>query len=503
MTAPASSDAPPMLGGSRVWICLATMAAAFLALLDITIVNICLPQIQATFDADVDELGWVTTAYMIANIIVMPLTGFGTARFGYRRYFAGACLVFAVGTALCASSTTFHGFVAARALQGLGGGALIPLSQAILFDRFPKRQMGLAGALFGVAALAGPMIGPSLGAVLLEHVQWPWLFRLGVPIAATSGLLVYLHLEEPAPRGREERFDLYGFTLLALGLASLQFVLEEGNRRDWFDSPLIVSLSLVAAICLPALVTHSIRSSGVAVVDLRVFANLRFTMASTVNVMLGIAMICGSFFNALFFSSVLSYTPLAIGSVLFWANAVDFIVIPLSSLLIKFVDGRWVLGAGTLILAWSFWLNSALRLDAGFYQVVLPATVRSIGSSIMLVPLTLAAFADLDGKRRTGAVGIFNVLRELGASLGIACSAHLLTSRVKENALATLDQISPGDVASFGRADVSEISAWLMQHAAVEAYADLYRAFTIVVLITVPCVLALSTVPEEPPPRLE
>jgi DHA2 family multidrug resistance protein len=492
-SAAAPIDDAPVLGGSQIWICIATMFAAFLALLDITIVNICLPQIQATFAAELDELGWVTTAYMIANVIVMPLTGFGSARFGYRRYFAGACIVFAIGTALCASATTFQGFVVARALQGLGGGALIPLSQAILFDRFPRSKMGLAGALFGIAALAGPMIGPSLGASLLEYVEWPWLFRLGVPIALAAGALVYVHLEEPAPRGRNESFDLYGFALLTLGLASLQFVLEEGNRRDWWGSQLIVSLTITAAICLTALGVHSVRSGGLAVVDLRVFANLRFTMASTMNLMLGIAMISGSFFNALFFSSVLDYSPLAIGSVLFWANAVDFAVIPLSSLLIKRIDGRWVLGAGVVVLAWSFWLNSGLRLDAGFHQVVMPALVRSIGSSIMLVPLTIAAFTELDSRRRTGAVGLFNVLRELGASVGIAGSAHLLTSRAKDHAVATVEQLAPRDVAAFGRADVAFLFGWLEKHAAVDAYADLYLAFAAVVLVTLPCVIVLST----------
>lgn len=489
----ASAEDAPRLGGSLVWISVATMIAAFLALLDITIVNICLPQIQATFAAEVDELGWVTTAYMISNVIVMPLTGFATARFGYRRYFAVACGVFAIGTALCASATTFHGFIAARALQGLGGGALIPLSQAILLERYPKSRQELGGALFGVAALAGPMIGPSFGAVLLEHVEWPWLFRLGVPIAIAAGSLVYVHLEEPRPEaatGETKGFDLYGFTLLTLGLASLQFVLEEGNRRDWFESPLVVSFSIVAAICLPALVLHSIRSRD-AVVDVTVFTNLRFAMASLLNLMIGIAMITGSFFNALFFSSVLDGTPLAIGGVLFWANAVDFVVIPLSSVLIKFMDIRWVLGAGVLVLGWSFWLNSGVRLDAGFYQLVIPAAVRSIGGSVMLVPITLAAFNDLDPKRRTGAVGLFNVLRELGASVGVAGAAHLLTTRVKDHAVATVEQLAPRDVVG----NVESVAYRIAKQASVEAYSDLYIAFAIAVIVTLPCIWVLSSRP--------
>ncbi|HVH42848.1 MAG TPA: DHA2 family efflux MFS transporter permease subunit [Labilithrix sp.] len=488
------ADETALLGGSRVWLCLATMVAAFLALLDITIVNICLPQIQTTFAADVDQLGWVTTAYMMANVIVMPLTGWGRERFGYRRYFTVSCIVFAVGSALCASADTFTGFVVARAFQGLGGGALIPLSQAILLDRFPKRQFGLAGALFGVAALAGPMIGPSAGAYLLDYVGWPWLFRFSVPIAIAAAAIVHVHLEEPAPRGRDARFDLYGFALLAVGLGALQFVLEEGNRRDWFDSEIIVSLTIVAGICLPALVVHSIRAGGQAVVDLRVFANLRFTTASAINLMLGIAMISGSFFNALFFASVLDYTPLAIGSLLFWANALDFVAIPLSSLLLRWVDGRYLMGVGLMLLGWSFWLNAGLRLDSEFEQLVFPAAVRSFGSSLILVPLTIAAFIDLGERGRTGAVGLFNVLRELGASIGTAGATLLLTSRTHHHGAALIQSLAPRDLAPLARG--GELAARSLERVvAIDSFNDVYVAFALLALLTLPNVLALRSKP--------
>jgi DHA2 family multidrug resistance protein len=488
-------DEPPLLGGSKLWICIATMAAAFVALLDITIVNICLPQIQTTFSAEVDQLGWVTTAYMMANVIVMPLTGWGRARFGYRRYFAVSCIVFAIGSVLCASADTWTGFVLARALQGLGGGALIPLSQAILLDRFPKRQVGLAGALFGVAALAGPMIGPSAGGHLLEYMNWPWLFRLGVPVAVLAAGLVYFHLEEPKPTATS-RFDLYGFALLAVGLGSLQFVLEEGNRRDWLESELIVSLSLVAAITLPALVVHSSRSPETAVIDVRVFRNVRFSAASVLNVMLGVAMISGSFFNALFFSTILDYTPIAIGSILFWANIIDFVAIPISSLVVRWIDARWVLGVGLAFLVWSFFLNGALRLDSGFEQLVFPAAVRSFGSSLLLVPLTVAAFVGLDEKNRTGAVGLFNVLRELGASVGTAGAAHLLTSRADHHGIELLDALEPRDVVTLQKTTIGHGAATLEKLIAIDSFNDVYVAFALLVLVTVPCILALRTTPE-------
>jgi len=481
------------LGGPKLWICIAAMTAAFLALLDITIVNICLPQIQTHFGADVDQLGWVTTAYMIANVIAMPLTGFFRARWGYRRYFVVSALVFAAGSGLCALATTFEGFVLARAVQGLGGGALIPLSQAMLLDRFPKSEVGLAGALFGVAAMAGPVLGPSVGGHLLEHVSWPWLFWVSVPFAGAAAAVIAVHLVEP-PAAKAGRVDLFGFALLAVGLGSLQFLLEEGPRRAWLESPVIVGCAVLAALCLPALVIHSLEHED-PVVDVSVFASARFSAASLLNLVLGIAMITGGFFNALFFANVLGYSPLAIGDLLFWANAVDFVAIPASSLFMKYVDGRSILLVGLVLLVWSFFLNASLGPTSDFGALVFPATMRSLGSSLLYVPLTIAAFVGLDERRRTGAVGLFNVLRELGASVGTASLAHVLKSRSEHHGVEIARAIRPIDLSDPRLGGPATIGREVVKLAALSGFADVYVVLGVVSALTLPCLFLLRSRP--------
>ena len=483
----------PVLGGSKWWICAATMTAAFLALLDISIVNICLPQIQVHYGADVDQLGWVTTGYMIANVIAMPLTGWFRAQWGYRRYFVTSAILFGAGSALCAVAFDFESFVLARAIQGLGGGALIPLSQSIIADRFPRSQVAIAGALFGVAAMAGPVLGPSLGGHLLDYVSWPWLFWVSVPVAVATSVIVFVHLEEPAPTPDPRvKFDRFGFALLAIGLGSLQFVLEEGPRREWLESYAIVVTAILASLCLPALVLHALESEY-PVVDLRVFASKRFAAGSAVNAVLGVAMMSGAFFNSLFFANVLGYSPVAIGDVLLWANAVDFVAIPASSVLLRWVDGRFVLVAGVGLLVWSFARNATLGLTADWNDLVFPAAVRSLGSSVLYFPLVIAAFIGMDEKQRPGALGIFHVLRELGASIGTASAAHLLARRTEHHGLEIARALDVRDLTDPRSGGVDTIMRAAGNLAALEGFSDVYTAFALLCAVVAPCILFLDT----------
>ncbi len=487
-----TADDTPILGGSKWWICVAAMSAAFMALLDISIVNICLPQLQVHFSADVDQLGWVTTGYMVANVVAMPLTGWFRKRLGYRRYFVTSALVFGAGSAMCALAFDFRSFIVARAIQGLGGGALIPLSQSMIADRFPKSQVGLAGAIFGVAAMAGPVLGPSLGGHLLEHVAWQWLFLISLPVAIASSALLLAHLKEPQPEPSEGRFDAFGFVLLAVGLGSLQFVLEEGPRREWFEATEITVTATLAAVCLPTLVLHGLEHAS-PVVDFRVFASPRFAAGSVLNLVLGIAMMSGAFFNSLFFANVLGYSPVAIGDLMFWANAVDFVIIPASTVFLRWVDGRMVLAVGIALLVWSFVRNASLGLTSDFGELVLPAAVRSLGSSALYLPLILASFSGMEEKHRPGALGIFNVLRELGASIGTACAAHLLTRRTEHHALEIARAIEPRGLVDPNGGGLQNLMRAVGNEAALEGFSDVYVAFALLCLVMVPCIFFLGT----------
>src|SRR5262245_45642762 len=236
--------------GSKAAITITTMAAALMALIDISIVNVALSDIRASFGTPIDQIGWVSTGYMMANIVVIPMTGWLQRRFGFRRYFSTSVLIFTIASALCGLSWNLPSLVLFRILQGMGGGAIIPTSQAILFARYPRAQHGMAAALFGLGAITGPLLGPTIGGYMIDWINWHWIFLVNVPIGLIVALLIPRVLEEPGFVPDTARIDAVGIGLLAVGMASLQYVLEEGNREGWSDSTRILVLGAVAAISL-------------------------------------------------------------------------------------------------------------------------------------------------------------------------------------------------------------------------------------------------------------
>src|SRR5262245_50820805 len=226
------------------------MGAALMAVVDISIVNVALSDIRASFGTPLDQIAWVSTGYMMANVVVIPMTGWLQRRFGYRKYFAVSILIFTTASALCGVAWNLPSLVAFRILQGMGGGAIIPTAQAILFARYPKKEHGMAGALFGLAAVTGPLLGPTAGGYLIEWMSWHWIFLINVPVGILACYMVLRNVEEPGWVQPEEPIDTKGIALLAVGMAALQYVLEEGNREDWFQSGTILILAAVAAISL-------------------------------------------------------------------------------------------------------------------------------------------------------------------------------------------------------------------------------------------------------------
>src|SRR5215469_1248299 len=227
-----------LIRGSKVWITIATMLAALMSVLDISIVNVALSDIRASFGTPLEQIAWVSTGYAMANITVIPLSGWLQRRFGFRRYFAGSILIFTAASALCGLAWNLPSLVVFRVIQGLGGGAIIPTSQNILFSRYPREEQGMAGALFGLGAITGPLLGPTLGGYLINVASWNWIFYINVPIGLLAAYLAYVNIDEPGFQPSRAPIDRYGIGLLAVGMVSLQYVLEEGNRDGWSDSPL-------------------------------------------------------------------------------------------------------------------------------------------------------------------------------------------------------------------------------------------------------------------------
>ena len=408
-----------MISGSKVAITIVAMAAALMALIDITIVNVALSDIRASFGTPIDQIGWVSTGYMIANIVVIPMTGWFQRRFGYARYFSTSVLLFSAASALCGIAWNLPTLVVFRVLQGMGGGAIIPTSQAILFQRYPREQHGTAAALFGLGAITGPLLGPTIGGYLIEWSSWHWIFLVNVPLGIIVAMIVPRVIQEPQFSPDRRPIDVVGIALLAVGMASLQYVLEEGNREGWSDSRLILVLAAVAAIALVTFVVHELETPN-PVVDLRVFRNRNYTAGTGLNFLLGFALFGANYLFSLYCGAVMHYTALDIGRIFLVAGLAQVFLMPVLGRIANKVDPRYMLMFGVAVTTMSQLISSELTAQAGFYDLVWPNLVRSLGLGFIFIPVSIAALSDLPPQQRGNATGLFNLTRELGGSLGTA-----------------------------------------------------------------------------------
>jgi len=405
--------------GSKVAITIVAMLAALMALIDISIVNVALSDIRASFGTPIDQIGWVSTGYMMANIVVIPMTGWFQRRFGFRAYFSTSVLLFTAASALCGLAWNLPSLVVFRVLQGMGGGAIIPTAQAILFQRFPREQHGTAAALFGLGAITGPLLGPTIGGYLIEWSSWHWIFLVNVPIGIAVGLLIPRVVHEPGFEPDRRPIDLPGIALLAVGMASLQYVLEEGNREGWGDSNLILVLGAVAAIALITFLVHDMETDH-PVVDLRVFKNRSYSAGTTLNFLLGFALFGASYLFSLYCGAVMHYQALDIGRIFLLAGLSQVFLMPVIGKMANTVDPRYMLLFGVSMATLSQLVASELTANAAFYDLVWPNLIRSVGLGFVFIPVSVAALSDLSPQMRGNATGLFNLTRELGGSLGTA-----------------------------------------------------------------------------------
>jgi len=432
---------PTPIQGSKAAITIVVMAAALMAMIDISIVNVALSDIRASFGTPIDQIGWVSTGYMMANIVVIPMTGWLQRRFGFRRYFSTSVLIFTIASALCGLAWNLPSLVAFRILQGIGGGAIIPTSQAILFARYPRAQHGMAAALFGLGAITGPLLGPTIGGYMIDWASWHWIFLVNVPIGLAVAFVIPRVLEEPGFAPDTARIDAVGIGLLAVGMASLQYVLEEGNREGWSDSTRIMVLGAVAAIALVTFIVHELEHPN-PVVDLRVFTNRSYAAGTGLNFLLGLAVFGASFLFSLYCGDVMHYAALDIGRIFLLAGASQIFLMPLIGKMSNRVDPRYMLVFGVTVTTLSQWIASHLTADAGFYDLVLPNLVRSLGLVFIFVPVSIAALSNLPATQRGNATGLFNLTRELGGSLGTAWMGKVVADGIALHSANLAERVS-------------------------------------------------------------
>lgn len=416
----------------RIWIGVAaSMLGAFMAVLDIQITNSSLQDIQAALGATLEEGSWISTSYLVAEIVVIPLTGWLSQVFSIRRYILVNAALFIFFSVCCASAWNLPSMIVFRALQGATGGILIPMAFTTMLVSLPPSKQPIGMALFAITATFAPSIGPTLGGWLTNNLSWHYIFYLNVipGLLLLTGVAYGIPKQAPKPELIQEG-DWWGIGSMAIGLASLQVVLEEGTRKDWFSSPLILILSTIAAIFLSLFFWIELTRKR-PFINLRLLLNRNFALASVINVSLGVGLYGSIYLLPLYLAQIQKYNAMQIGEVLMWAGLPQLFLIPFVPKLIQILDVRLVIAIGISFFSVSCFMNSDLSHLSGIDQLRWSQLVRAIGQPMIMVPLSTVATAGLAKNQAGSASGLFNMMRNLGGSFGIAILATLLTQRQK------------------------------------------------------------------------
>lgn len=463
------------------------MLGLIMAIIDTTIVNVALDTIGGNLGATVDEVAWVATGYILASVVIMPLNGWLTALLGRKTFYAISLALFTASSFLCGTARSIWVLVFYRVIQGLGGGALQPTAQAIMFETFPPQRRGAAMAIFGMGAMVGPAIGPTLGGWIVDNASWPLIFYINVPIGIAAFLMTLAFIPNPKyiakPKGG---IDWIGLGLLTTGLATLQFVLEQGERNEWFSSRAIQVCAAVSAISLIFFVVKSLRDRY-PIVDLKVFAFRSFSVGSFLGIIMGFGLYGTALILPLFFQSLLGFTAFDTGMALMpgaFATALSMLII---GRILNRIDGRWSIVFGTLLFAWSTWLLGGLTVQAGYWDVFWPRLIQGFALGFMFVPLTTISLRDVPVPELAGATGVFTLLRQLGGSVGIA----ILTTMLTHQTAVAWNLLASGVTQTHGYS-VGQLTQIVGQQSSMIAYNYLFRVTAIVFVLSTPLVFLIN-----------
>ncbi len=436
----------------RFVIAFTVVMASVMELIDTSIVNVAIPHMMGTLGATLDQIAWVSTGYIVANVIVLPITGWLSAYFGRRRYFAGSIALFTIASFFCGNSHTLGELVFWRIVQGLGGGALLSTSQAVLFEVFPREEYGIATAMFGIGVMVGPTIGPTLGGWITDTWSWPWVFYINLPFGALALLLSLTYVRDSRFQRRIERVDWIGLGLLAAGIGTLQVMLERGERQDWFASREIVLYAATSAVSLIAFVWHELTTEH-PVVDLRILASRQLASGVTIGFVLGLCLYATVFVLPVYLQTLLGFT----------ANQTGLVILPgalATAFTMAFVgrtagrlDPRRLIAVGVLIFTFSMWQWSHFTTQSGHDDFFWPLIVRGVGLGLVFVPVTNLSVGELPMTKIAAGTALFNLMRQLGGSVGIALSATLVARFGAENRAVLGQHLSRFEPATQERLD--------------------------------------------------
>ncbi len=399
---------------------LTVIAAAVMELIDTSIVNVALSHMSGNLGATLEDTSWVITSYAIANVIIIPITSFLSAKLGRRNYYIGSVIMFTFFSFMCGQATGIWMLVAFRFLQGIGGGALLSVSQAVVFELFPREKQNVASALFGVGVFVGPTIGPTLGGFITEYFSWPWIFYINIPIGVTVAVICYMLLGEPVIKQKVGKVDWPGILLLAVGISALQIVLERGEAEDWFQTNYITWLTGIAIMGLFLFIWRELTTPH-PVVNLHVLKSRNLSIAAALTFVSGMGIFSSVFLTPIFAQRLLNFTPTQTGLLLLPGAclAIGGLIIS-ARLLQKGVSPLVMIVTGICLFVLFSIQMSCLNLNAGRVNIIIPLIWRGVGLAIVTVPLTTLAVSSLQPKDMPQGAALNNMMRQLGGSSGIA-----------------------------------------------------------------------------------
>jgi DHA2 family multidrug resistance protein len=478
---PSPADAPtaPEVSAkvpTKTWIAvIGATLGAFMAVLNIQIVNASLADIQGAIGAGIDDGGWISTSYLIAEIVVIPLSGWLAQVFSVRIYLLTNAVLFLVFSAACAFAQDLPQMIALRAVQGFTGGVLIPMAFTLIITLLPKAKQPIGLAMFAISATFAPAIGPTIGGYLTENFGWEYIFYVNVIPGAIMIAMLFFSLEaKPMKLSQLAEGDWAGIVTMAIGLAALQTVLEEGNKDDWFGSPFIVRLAVIAAIALTLFVAIELTAKK-PLLNLRILFRRNFGFGVLANFLLGVALYGSVFILPVYLSRIQGYNSEQIGMVLAWTGLPQLVLIPLVPRLMKRVDPRIVIGVGFALFAASNFMNIYMTNDYATDQLFWPNIVRAIGQALVFAPLSAIATAGIEAENAGSASGLFNMMRNLGGAIGIAALQTLLTKREQYHSNVLSQSVSMFEQAT--RTRLEQLTQYFTNHGVIDRVDATHRAY--------------------------
>ncbi|HSB33556.1 MAG TPA: DHA2 family efflux MFS transporter permease subunit [Nitrospirota bacterium] len=487
---------------SRGIIAFTVMLPTLIEIIDTSIVNVSLDHIRGSLSAGYDEATWTITAYLVSNAIVIPMAGWLARLIGRKNYQIASIALFTFSSFMCGSSWSLGSLVFFRVLQGIGGGGLVPISQSILLESFPREKHGQAMAIFGLGAMLGPIVGPLLGGWITDSLSWRWIFYINIPIGIIAIIMNILVINDPPYMKRQKmRIDYWGLLFLSVGLGALQFLLDKGESEDWFESRLIITVGVVSAVSLVLLVINEYYSEH-PIVNLKLFKDRTFTSGATVMFFVFLNLFGSIVLLPIFLQMMMGYTSFYAGLVLGPGGIATMFAMPIVGKFIGRVNPKRFLILGITVCALSTFMMSRFNLTTDFWTFVWPRVLLGFGMGMTFIPLTTLTLSHIPKERMTEATSLYNLLRNLGGSVGIAFTTTILSRRAQIHQTRLVEHLSPFDPAYSTYRD--KIASFLAAKGLPATGADgmMYRelirqsttlAFTDAFLII--CLLILSVLP--------